>query len=313
MPLDPVYKAMLDQMAAAGGPAMTDVPVADFRAMYRGMQPLAPQLQVGRVEDRRIPGPGGDIPLRIYVPDGSGPFAVMMNFHGGGWVIGDNDTADAQCREMCRRAGVAVVSVDYRLAPEHRYPAAADDCYAATVWAAANAGSFNADGSRIAVGGDSAGGNLAAVVAQMARDRKAPAIRFQLLLYPVTNARFDTGSYIDNGAGYFLTRDTMLWFWDQYAPDELQRMQPYASPLQASDLSGLPPALIMTAEYDPLRDEGEDYAARLIKAGVPTQCIRQMGLIHGFFAQSQTVPAALPPMVQACAALKLALAESALA
>lgn len=308
MPLDPVYKAMLDQMAAAGGPALTELPVSAFRDVYRQMQPLAPQLTVGAVEDRRIPGPGGDIPIRIYRPAGSAVAPVVLNFHGGGWVIGDLDTADAQCREMCRRAGVVVVSVDYRLAPEHRYPAAADDCYAATVWAAANAASFGGDGARLAVGGDSAGGNLAAVVALMARDREGPTIRLQVLVYPVTNARFDTGSYADNGEGYMLTRTTMQWFWDHYAPDEGPRMEAYASPLQASDLTGLPPALVMTAEYDPLRDEGEDYAARLIKAGVPTQCIRWPGLIHGFFANSLTVPAAEPPMARACAALREALA-----
>lgn len=307
MPLDPMYKAILEQLAAAGGPALTDMSPTDSRAWYRSMQPLVPELTVGSVEDRRIPAPGGELLLRIYRPEGAGPFPVVMNFHGGGWVIGDVDTADGQCRAMCRRACVLVVSVDYRLAPEHRFPAAAEDCYAATVWAAANASALGGDPSRLAVAGDSAGGNLAAVIALMARDRNGPKVAFQLLVYPVTNARFDTPSYADNGDGYMLTKAAMIWFWDQYAPAATDRAHAYASPLQAPSLIGLPPAYVMTAEYDPLRDEGEDYATRLIKAGVPTQCERFPGLIHGFFAQSQLVPAASAAMDKACAALRAGL------
>lgn len=307
MPLDPMYKAMLEQMAGAGGPALTDMAPADSRAWYRSLQPIAENLKVGKIEDRRIPGPGGEILLRIYRPEGTGPFPIVMNYHGGGWVIGDVDTADGQCREVCRRANMVVVSVDYRLAPEHRFPAAADDCYAATVWTAAHAGEFGGDATRIAVAGDSAGGNLAAVVALMSRDRNGPAIKFQLLVYPVTNGRFDTPSYTENGEGYMLTKASMIWFWDHYA-DAQQRMNPYASPLQAASLANLPPAYVMTAEFDPLRDEGEDYAARLIKSGVPTQCERFPGLIHGFFANSQIVPAASVAMDKACAALRAGLA-----
>ena len=269
---------------------------------------LATDLTVGNVEDRRITGPGGEILLRIYRPEGAGPFPIVMNYHGGGWVIGDVDTADGQCREMCRRANLVVVSVDYRLAPEHRFPAAAEDCYAATVWAVAHATEIGGDATRIAVAGDSAGGNLAAVVALMARDRNGPKIRFQLLVYPVTNARFDTPSYSDNGDGYMLTKASMVWFWEHYAPDAKDRAHPYASPLQAASLAALPAAYVMTAEFDPLRDEGEDYAARLLKSGVPTQCERFPGLIHGFFANSQLVPAASLAMDKACAALRAALA-----
>ena len=308
MPLDPMYKAMLEQMAAAGGPALTDMAPADSRAWYRSLQPLAPDLTVGAVEDRRIAGPGGEMLLRIYRPSGTGPLPIVMNFHGGGWVIGDVDTADGQCREVCRRANVVVVSVDYRLAPEQRFPAAAEDCYAATVWAAEHASEIGGDAARIAVAGDSAGGNLAAVVALIARDRNGPKIKFQLLVYPVTNGRFDTPSYTENGDGYMLTKAAMIWFWDHYAPDATDRAHPYASPLQAASLVGLPPAFVMTAQYDPLRDEGEDYAARLIKSGVPTQCERFEGLIHGFFANSQIVPAASVAMDKACAALRAGLA-----
>ncbi len=304
MPLDPQFKALLDQMAAAGGAPLTELPIAAGREMYRAMQPVATDIAVGRVEDRRIPGSAADVPVRIYTPKGNGPFAVLMNFHGGGWVIGDLDTADAQCRELCRLVGCVVVSVDYRLAPEHRFPAAAEDCYAATAWVAANAKTINVDAKRIAVGGDSAGGNLAAVVSLMARDRKGPALVFQLLVYPVTNAAFDTVSYRDNADGYLLTRASMEWFWNHYCATAADRANPYASPARARDLAKLPPALVLTAEYDPLRDEGEDYARALRKAGVAVESVRYDGLIHGFFAMAHVVPAARPGMEKAAATLR---------
>lgn len=304
MPLNPQFKALLDQMAAAGGKPLIELPVAEARAMYRAMQPVAPQIEVAAVADRRIPGPAGDIPVRIYTPAGRGPFPILMNFHGGGWVIGDLDTADAQCRDLCRLAGCVVVSVDYRLAPEYPFPAAADDCYAATQWAAANAAAINGDPRRLAVGGDSAGGNLAAVVSLMARDRKGPAIAFQLLVYPVTNADYGTASYRENADGYLLTRASMEWFWNHYCPTDAAKANPYASPARASSLANLPPALVLTAEFDPLRDEGEAYAAALRKAGVSAECVRYDGLIHGFFAMSHVVPAGRPGMEKAAATLR---------
>ena len=181
------------------------MPVADARAKYRMMRPAAPELAVAKVQDRSIPGPAGAIPTRIYTPAGSGPFPIFVYFHGGGWVIGDLETADAVSRELCQRVGCMVVSVDYRLAPEHRFPAAVDDSYAATKWAAENAAAIDGDANKLAVGGESAGGNLAAVVSHLARDSKGPAIAYQLLAYPVTGADFDTSSYRANADGYLLT------------------------------------------------------------------------------------------------------------
>ena len=297
------------QLAEVEGPALVDLPVDAGREMYRTMQPEAPDLKVGAVTDASANG----VPVRIYTPAGDGPFPLVMMFHGGGWVIGDLVTADCQSREVCRGAGATVVSVDYRLAPEHRFPAAADDCLAATMWAVDNAAEIGADASRLAVAGDSAGGNLAAVVSQMARDRRragedAPEIRFQLLVYPVTDgANFGTDSYRDNGDGYLLTAGSMHWFWNHYAPDAADRANPYASPLLATDFADLPPALVMTAEFDPLRDEGEAYGARLAEAGVAAQTVRYDGMIHGFFGQSRVIPCARAPMDNACRALKEAL------
>jgi len=305
MPLDPAYRVMLDQWAAAaaGAPKLTEVPPAVGRAMFRAMIGSIEEPRVAR-EDRRIPGPGGDIPIRIYRPRAaSGVLPIIVNFHGGGWVIGDLDTGDAPCIEMCLRVNAAVVSVDYRLAPEHRFPAAVDDAYAATLWATENAASFGGDRGRIAVAGDSAGGNLATVVAILGRDRRSLALRFQLLAYPVTDARFDTSSYLENADGYLLTRETMQWFWDQYAPSMADRQNPFASPLLTKDLRGLPPAFVMTAEFDPLRDEGEAYARRLREAGVSVELYRGAGMIHGFFSDARKIPAALPATEQACAAL----------
>ena len=304
MPLNPEYQALLEQMAQLEGPPLVDLPVEVGREMYRTMQPEAPEIEVGAVLDTDADG----VPVRVYQPVGEGPFPVVMMFHGGGWVIGDLTTADGQSREVCRQVEAVVISVDYRLAPEHPFPAAADDCYAATLWAARNARRYRGDPGRLALAGDSAGGNLAAVVAQMIRDKGGPAVAFQLLVYPVTDGvNFDRPSYHENGQDYMLTTDSMHWFWNHYAPNGEDRRNPYASPLLAENLTGLPPALVMTAEYDPLRDEGEAYAEMLGKAGVDAELIRCDGLIHGFFGQTRTVQAAVEPMAQACKLLKAAL------
>ncbi len=304
MPLNPEYEEMLRQLAAMGGPSLVEMPVAVGREMFRAMQAAAPAVEVAAVEDISADG----VPVRVYRPQGDGPFPVVMMFHGGGWVIGDLDTADCQSREVCRGAGVLVVSVDYRLAPEHGFPAAAEDCYSATKWAVTHAPEHGGEPSLLAVAGDSAGGNLAAVVAQMARDRHGPEIVFQLLVYPVTDGvNFDRPSYRDNADGYLLTAASMHWFWNHYAPTPQERRNPYASPLLANDLSGLPPALVMTAEYDPLRDEGEAYAHALTAAGVDARVIRYDGFIHGFLAHTQTIGATREAMSDACAALRAAL------
>ena len=308
MALHPQFEALLGELASAEGPALTDMTPDQGREMYRMMQPEAPEIGVGDVTDRNVPGPAGNIPIRIYTPIGDGPFPIVVMYHGGGWVIGDLETADCQSREVCRGVGAIVVSVDYRLAPEHKFPAAAEDCYAVTQWAASNAAELGGDANRLAVAGDSAGGNLAAVVALMARDQSGPTIKFQLLVYPVTDgSKFETDSYRDNADGYMLTAESMHWFWDHYA-DAADRTNPYASPLLADDVTNLPPALVMTAEYDPLRDEGEAYGARLESAGINTEIVRYDGFIHGFFAQTRTVPATQDAMAKACDALRSALA-----
>ena len=229
---------------------------------------------------------------------------MLLYFHGGGWVIGNIESSDALCRILTNAAGCIVVSVDYRLAPEHPFPAAVDDAYHAAMWAAANAASFGGDPLRLAVGGDSAGGNLAAVVAQIARDRGKPAIRFQLLIYPVTDAACDTPSYSENADGYFLTRDAMQWFWNHYARSDADRNHPYASPLRASNLAGLPAALVITAEFDPLRDEGERYAERMRAAGTPVQLTRYDGMIHGFFAMGAMIDQGRTAIQQSAEAMR---------
>ncbi len=304
MALDPAIKAVLDAMAAAGGPALDALPPAEARKVFDNMPLPRKQIEIASVEDRTIPGPAGEIPVRVYQPHGGGVKPVLVYLHGGGWVIGSLDSYDATCRELAQGAGCVVVSVDYRLAPEHRYPAAPNDCFAALQWVAANAASLGADPKRLAVGGDSAGGNLSAVVALMARDKGGPAIRFQLLIYPVTDADFTTASYAQNANGYLLTTSAMKWFWAHYIPDEAKRREPYASPLRAKDLAGLPPAWVCTAEFDPLRDEGEAYAKRLQQAGVSTAFQRYDGLIHGFVSMGLVAPKAQAAIDDAVAALR---------
>ncbi len=285
MALDPQAKAVLDQMAEAGHPPINEQSVEEARKNSAALAAMQGNPEpVAGVQDRRLQGPGGGIPIRIYTPAGEGPLPVLLYFHGGGWVLGDIEASDPLCRTLANETGCIVVSVDYRLAPEHPFPAAADDAYHATQWVAANAGSFGGDPARIAVSGDSAGGNLAAVVCLIARDRGEPAIKFQLLIYPATDAACDTPSYSENGADYFLTKDAMRWFWNHYLQNHADRTHPYASPLRASNFSGLPEALVITAEFDPLRDEGEQYGERMRDAGSPVQITRYDGMIHGFFA-----------------------------
>jgi acetyl esterase len=265
--------------------------------------------RVGKVEDRLIPGPTGWVLVRIYTPEGSGPFPILVYFHGGGWVVGSLETVDASCHSLTNGAGCMVMSVDYRLAPEHKFPAAVDDCYAAIRWVAERATIIDGDPTRIAVGGESAGGTLTAAVALMARDRRAPSLVYQLLIYPVTDYAFDTASYRENGEGYFLTKDMMVWFWNHYLRSEADGQNPYASPLRAQDLRGLPPALVITAEFDPLRDEGEAYAARLREAGVPVVSTRYNGLIHGFFGIATVLDQAKKAIAEAAAGLRSAFAK----
>ena len=243
---------------------------------------------IARSEDRQIPGPDGhSIAVRIYWPLGwtenSDQRTGVVFFHGGGWVIGSLDLYDSMCHAIANRADCIFVSVDYRMAPEHCFPAAAEDCLAATVWVSEHADELGIDRNRLAVAGDSAGGNLATAACLMARDRESVEIAYQVLIYPITDHNFDTVSYLENADDYFLTRQSMIWFWNQYVPNAIDRDNPYVSPLRAESLAGLPPAYVLTAEFDPLRDEAEAYAARLEQAGVATELERFDGMIHGFF------------------------------
>jgi len=305
MPLESATAAILAHIAAEGAPQLYEMAITESRSMYREMQPDLPEIVVHSVEDLMIDGPAGAIPVRIYRPSAA-PAPVHVHFHGGGWVIGDLDTHDRDCREICVGADCIVVAVDYRLAPEHIFPAAPEDCYASLCWATANLDSLGASRGPVSVGGDSAGGNLAAAVALMARDRNGPAIAMQLLIYPVTDATMESASYRDNADGYLLSRTMMSWFWDHYCPDLALRTDPLASPITAEDLSGLPPALVMTAEFDPLRDEGEAYAERLIAAGVEVEVRRFDGLVHGFFSQAGMIEAAREGVDLAVKALRKA-------
>ncbi len=282
MPLAPEYDAMLKQLSAQPGPAMSDLPPSAGREMYRMMRPVVAELPIGGVENRTINGKSGAIALRIYRPLTSGAKAMFINYHGGGWVIGDLDTADAACRDLATALDCIVVSVDYRLAPEHLFPAAVDDSYDALCWAVANSASLGGNG-KVLVGGESAGGNLAAVMCIKARDEGGPAITAQVLFYPVTDADMTRDSYRRNGEGFLLSKDTMKWFWDTYCP-EGQRTHPHASPLRAINLRGLPPAIIATAEFDPLCDEGALYAGALANAGNSVTYTCYAGLIHDFMA-----------------------------
>ena len=312
MPLDPQAQAFLDQMAALNLPPRWTVTPQEARQQYEvriAMQP--PGEEVAHVEDRSVPSAAGEIPLRIYTPRGEGPLPALVFFHGGGWVIGSIRSHDNACRALANASGCIVASVEYRLAPEAKYPAAADDCYAATRWVAEHAAELGADPSRIAVGGDSAGGNLAAAVALMARDRGGPALAYQLLIYPVTDHDFGTVSYQDNSEGCGLSTRDMQWFWDQYLPGAAEGKEPYASPARASSLAGLPPALVITAEYDVLRDEGEAYAEALRAAGVPATATRYDGMIHGFFGMHYIFAKGRQAMDEAGQALRSALAVDA--
>lgn len=283
MALDAATTAFLTAMAEAGGKALHEMTPAEARALGAQLKEMyGPGPAMAHVVDHTVPTPDGDsFPIRVLVPEGT-PRALLIYYHGGGWVIGAMDEFDTLGRRLAARTGCIVALVDYRLAPEHRYPTAADDCYLALEWMVAHL-KEHAMALPVIVAGDSAGGNLAAVVALRARDRNGPPIALQVLVYPVTDANFANASYSDPANQLMLTRDAMVWFWDHYAPDAASRAEPDASPLQAKDLGSLPPALVITAEHDVLRDEGEAYAERLRAAGVPVEFTRYPGQMHGFF------------------------------
>ncbi|WP_280437599.1 alpha/beta hydrolase [Nocardia carnea] len=282
--LHPQVQVYLERISRAGFAELHTFTPEQAREGLRRQIPLLGEPEpVAAIENRAISLAGHEVPIRIYTPAGEGPFPVMAFFHGGGFVVGDLDTHDGLCRSLANGAAAAVVSVGYPLAPEHKFPAAVDVCFAATQWAAAHADSFGADGNRIAVAGDSAGGNLAAVVTHMARDLGGPPLAFQLLIYPDTDFRRSNISIREFAGKYGnITRAGQHWFMDNYLRGEAEKFDPRVSPLLATDHSGLPPALIITAEYDALRDEGEEYAAALSRAGVPAEVSRYPGMIHEF-------------------------------
>jgi len=311
MPLDPQVSTLLEQLAASGTPSLEQLSVPEARSLLARLAPLAgPVEEVAGVEDITVPGPGGPIPVRLYRPAGpvDGPPPLLVWLHGGGWVLGDLATADGTARLLSNGSGAVVASVDYPLAPEHPYPALHEACYAAVRWLAEHASAIGADPGRVAVGGDSAGGNLAAVVSLLARDLGGPDLAFQLLVYPCTDALMSHPSMVENAEGFFLTRSAMRWFYGHYlgsAQDAAK--EPTVSPLYADDLSGLPPALIITAEFDPLRDEGEAYGRRLQEAGIPTAVSRYDGQIHGFLGLTMALDGGKRAMREACVALRSAL------
>src|SRR5256712_6161077 len=283
MPLHALAKAFLDQRAAMGVRPVHELSVEEARAQaIRVARAASPGDPVARTEDLTIPGPLGAIPIRLYTPVDKSSLPVLVYFHGGGWVVGNLETVDQFCRMIAKAAGCIGVPVNYRHAPEHKFPAAMEDAYAGTRWASQDARTFGGDPARLAVGGSSAGGNLAAVVAVAARDRRAPPLCFQLLIVPVIDHHLDTPSYRDNAEGYGLAADGMRWYWRHYLSSDADGRHPYASPLRAPSLGGLPPAFVATAEFDPLPDAGRTHAARLPNEGVPTTHKRYAGMVHGF-------------------------------
>ena len=292
MAIDPVMAAVLDAFPVLFDD-LTTIPAHEVRAAFESREPT-PGEDVASVEDLEVPGPAGNVPVRVYRPDGaSEPAPVVVYFHGGGWVLGSIATHDGSCRALANRTGAVVASVGYRLAPEHPYPAALDDCFAATCWVAAHADDLGVDPGRLAVAGDSAGGNLAAAVCLAARDRGGPTIAFQTLVYPVTDLEPDRWpSMTANADGPLLTRAAMDWFIGHYAGDPPPLDDALAAPIRAADLSGLPPAHVSTAGHDPLQDEGAAYAEALAAAGVPVAHDDFPTLIHGFVGFADVVPAA---------------------
>ncbi|MGQ0624788.1 MAG: alpha/beta hydrolase [Sporichthyaceae bacterium] len=283
MAVDPQVQGLLDMLAAQGVPPFRQMGVDAAREFVMAFVDLEGEEQaVAEVRDLVAPGPdGNDIALRVYRPADDVTLPVIMYFHGGGFVIGNLAVADKPCRQLANAANAVVVSVDYRLAPEFRAPAAAEDCYAATAWAAANGVAVGGDTSRLGVCGDSAGGGLTCVVAQMARDRGGPAIAVQLPIYPVTDFGGDYPSRVENAEGYLLSADDLRWFGENYLAEAADAENPYVSPIRA-DLAGLPPAALVTAGYDPLRDEGKAYADKLAAAGVEVCYLENPTMIHGF-------------------------------
>jgi acetyl esterase len=307
--MDPEVRAVMDLLDAVfPRPSEGDCTIEEARAQLIANAQVVPGEEVASVEDTSIPGPdGNEIPVRIYRPEGDGPFPGVVYFHGGGFVLCGVETHDNVCRSLTKAVGCVTVSVDYRLAPEFPYPAGVEDAYAATVWVADHADELGLQPGRLAVAGDSAGGNLTAVVAQMTRDRGGPDLAYQLLIYPVIDQAEDHPSRLEKAEGWFLTKENMDWYTDHYLADPAHAEHPYASPIHAPDLSGLPPAMVITAEHDPLRDEGEAYGHRLREAGVEVVVTRYADMFHGFFSVGGALERSMQAQQDAFAALREAL------
>ncbi len=314
--LDPQIQAVLDHVAAAesdDAKPLSATSPEDIRTAEDAIAGFSlPPASVHAIDEFTIPGQSGhDIPVRLYAPSDDPRLPVLVFFHGGCWVFCDLDSHDTICRFLASESGCKVLSVDYRLAPESQFPAAVEDAYDVVSWVAAHAATIGVDPASIAVGGDSAGGNLAAAVSLAARDRLAPDIAFQLLIYPITDiSTMHTGSYEAYGTGYFLERGLMEWAGDHYVARAEDRFHPYVSPLRAADLSGLPPALIQTAEFDILRDEAEAYARRLDAARINVVCTRYLGMVHAFVAMAGTVDLGRIALQDAAQALQVGLSTA---
>jgi acetyl esterase len=284
MPLDPQAKEYIDATLRMALPPLPAISLAEGRARAaKALTYASAREEMAQVRDMVIPGPGGPLRARHYIPSANGPLPTVLFFHGGGWVLNNLDTHDHVCRLLANLSGCAFFSVDYRLAPEHKFPAGVEDAWAALNWLAKHGGDIEVDPSRLAVAGDSSGATLAAVIAARARHSENIRLACEALIYPPTDHwTADTNSYRDNGRDYLLTRDLMIWFWEKYLPTDAPLDNPEICPLRAPDLKGMPPTLLVTAEYDPLRDEGEAYGRRLESAGVPTTVTRYYGMLHGF-------------------------------
>ena len=312
MPLDPAAKNLLDLLVAAGRPKVWQLSPPEAREGLRALAEAADakDVPIGRIENATLPGAEGALPYRSYTPldAGTEPLPALVYFHGGGFVIGDLDTHEGLCRMLANASGCRVISVAYRLAPEHKFPAAVEDAYAAVYWVAGHVRELGIDGNRIAVGGDSAGGNLSAVVCQLIKERGGPKLALQLLLYPATETDVETPSRLALAEGYLLEKKSIEWFLKQYIALGTDPIDPRLAPLLATDLSGLPPAHIHTAELDPLVDEGQAYAQKLAAAGVAVEYTCHPGMIHHFFCLAGAIPYARTAIDNASAAIKRALA-----
>jgi acetyl esterase/lipase len=309
--LDPDVRTFLDLLAAAGGPKLWQLTPAEARQTQLALAAVADvkDVPIGRIDDGELPGAGGPLRFRSYTPTDPAhePWPCLVYFHGGGFIMGDLDTHDGVCRMLANASGCRVLSVAYRLAPEHRFPAAVEDTFAATTWVAEHARALGLDPDRLAVGGDSAGGNLAAVTCQLAKQAGGPRIALQILICPMTDDTTETASRRAFAEGYFLEDRIMRHFQELYYTAAADREDPRASPLRAADLRDLPPAHVHTAEFDPLRDEAKAYADRLVRAGVPVEYTCHPGMIHHFYAVAGAIPYGRSAMREAGAAIKAAL------